>query len=67
MGNMVTALGGMQYRQPRMLAGMAAGSTTTQHVTVDIGDVYISDREEGDRFSRRVEDAVLAALKVGRV
>jgi hypothetical protein len=68
MGSIATALGDTrQYRQPRVAAGIMAGATTTQHVTVDIGDVYISDREEGDRFSQRVEGAVLAALKRGRV
>ena len=67
MGNMVTALGGMQYRQPRMAMATPMGSTTTQHVTVDIGDVYISDREEGERFQSRVEYAVVSALKMDRI
>ena len=55
------------YREPRMAMAAPMGSTTTQHVTVDIGDVYISDREEGEMFQSRVEAAVLGALKRGRV
>lgn len=66
MSSISTALGGTRlYREPRMAAAAPAGSTTTQQITLDFGDVYISDREEGDRFQGRVENAVLAALKVG--